>query len=131
MNINCVATKMDAVTGGGSNQNLDLRLRYLARQGHEVVLTTLYSSGNKFAAKPPYSVEELDFRTTKFLDIQYSLAELLLKKEKEFDLFYLDGVPYIWGGGIYKKKGGRRPVAAYINTYLPAMFGINLGQNTS
>lgn len=116
MNIHFFAVK---ISGGGSHRTLDLKMRYLARKGHDVHLHTFFSGGNKIAENIPYKLHEYDISGKSFIKVQEFVIYVL--EETKADIFHMEGSSFIWAGGKYKKNGGKVPTIAFLNNYPVSM----------
>lgn len=108
------------VSGGGSNFDLDTKLRYLESRGHEVFLITIFSSDNKFISEVPYQIMGKE-SPKKFFGMQKYICDVLKKYENDTDVYYLHGPVFLWAGGRYRKEGGCVPVVVFANNYTPGM----------
>ena len=118
MRIAFFTLKHNLKTGGGSNRGLDLKIREMQRRGHDVSLITMFSELNDLPADLPYRVHAESCERRSFLDLQNRAMEIMRKYESDADIFYIDGISFIWGGGMYRKAGGKTPVVLYLSTYL-------------
>jgi len=116
MRITFIATKLN-LNKGGSNPDLDLKIKTLAGLGHVVKLVTVFSDLNKLPAPPPCQIfEESIFPRTQF-NIQKQIFSLLKKYESATDVFHIEG-HFLYGGGLYRLVGGKIPVVAFFNREL-------------
>lgn len=120
MKIIFLTTKLNLVTGGGSNTNLDFKARILADAGHDVSVITVYPKGNN-VSDTPYKVIEKDIGAISPKNVRLKTAELLKEYEKDTDLFHVDGHMFVWGAGLYKEQGGETRVIAHFDNYLLTM----------
>jgi glycosyltransferase involved in cell wall biosynthesis len=121
MRIVFISLKHDPGFGGGSSRGLDLKMRELQRRGHEVRLITIYSEMNRLPEGLPYPVHEERCQNRAFLPLQKFVFGLMKKHESQADIFHLDGVSFIWAGGIFRQNGGTVPVVVFLSSYLFAM----------
>ncbi len=115
MRIIFLATKLDFLTGGGSAPELDLKIRALQELGHEVILVTLFSKGNKGQRSSSGELIEESVTATGSFAIQRAAYNMLRKYESRADIFHIDGVAYLYAGGWYRLRHGRVPVVAHLN----------------
>lgn len=117
MRIVFITTKLNFVTSGASVEELDLKVRTFIEHGHECLVVTLFSSANKFTEALPYRVVEEQMGRHQF-SIQKKVFQTLKKYESQADIFYIDGQVYLYGAGVYRLLGGKRPVCAHFNREL-------------
>lgn len=122
INIKFVTLNFNLQSGGGANLTLDLMIRFLLGQGYSVSLITTQENTS---ASAPYQIKSAKIYG-KFLLIQDKIAKLLQEEEKDCDIFIAYGPALIWGSGLYRKRGGKTPVIAFVNNYLPLMSQSNL-----
>ena len=122
MRITFLTLKIDLVKGGGANRGLDIKLRSLQARGHNVRLLTIFPERNLLPPEGvPYPVESVPCPDRTFRALQSFVVDVLKKNEARTDVYHIDGVTSLWAGGMYRKNGGRVPVAAYLSTYTEAM----------
>jgi len=122
MRITFIALKIDLLTGGGANRGLDNKLRGLVRRGHDVRLITIFPELNKLPPEGvPYPVEDAPCASRGFNALQQHVVSLLKERESQTDAYHIDGVTFLWAGGMYRRAGGRIPTAAYLSTYAEAL----------
>lgn len=119
MRIHIFMHTLDATTGGGSHYNALCYIRHLCAHGHEVIAHVFSERGNHF----PEDVTPLVHQGTGMgiLAKTRYLRELLNEYEHDADVFFLYGVDFVWGGGAYRRRGGKKPVVLYIDAYLASM----------
>ncbi len=122
MRIHFIVRTLNEKTGGGSHHNALAYIRFLKQKGHEVTIHAFAKEGT--VAPDDLSIVVHDFGATNFTEAHRALAKVLYENQKSADVFFLYGVDFLWGGGLYRKEGGEVPVAVYLDTYLPSM---NLG----
>ena len=91
--------------GGGSHQNISTLVDYLQKSGHEVETHTLFP----------------DADGKSFSELKQSVAVLLDSFGKKSDVVLLYGHVFLWGAGLYKKNGGKLPIAVYVDSHLDSM----------
>ncbi len=100
-------------TASGSVIELDYMMRELVRLGNEVTAVTVYSRDNDLTEKTPYHVQNEQVTTPHLIPAQLSVYKILKKYEKDADIFHIDA-QYMYGGGLYRLLGGKRPLFAYL-----------------
>ncbi len=120
MKIFFITPKLNFLTSGGSTDEYDLTYRTLMNLGHEVTVCTTYPTANKIPQELPYTVLEEDIHSNRQLGIQRGVLKILRKYSGQADFFFVDGQVYLYGAGLYRKRGGTVPVVAYFNRELPA-----------
>lgn len=115
MRITFVTTKFDFEKGGGSTPELDQKIRALEELGHTVRAVTLFSQNNRGGLPAGYPVSEEYIGTSGQLKIQWGAYRMLKKYEHETDLYHVDGVVFLYGAGLYRLLGGKKPVTAHFN----------------
>lgn len=107
-------------TAAGSVIEIDYMMRELLRLGNEVTAVTLFSRINDLSEPPPYKLIEENIYSEGQLGIQWNAFKILRKYEKEADIFHIDGHLILYGAGLYRWLGGKKPVFAYFNRELIA-----------
>lgn len=98
----------------GSVIELDYQIREMQRRGHEVTCVTVYSVFNELGnVQLKYPTLEENISTPHLIPAQLEFYKILKKYENQADIFQIDG-QFIYGGGLYRLLGGKKPVAAYI-----------------
>lgn len=120
MRIVFLTTKLNFTTSGGSPVELDLKVRDMMANGHMVKVITLFSSFNDDKLSLSYPVIEEGNTATSVWGIQSAAFKALRKYESEADLFHVDGHFFLYGAGLYRRFGGKVPVAAFFNRELTA-----------
>jgi glycosyltransferase involved in cell wall biosynthesis len=120
MRIHFFVRTLDEKTGGGSHYNSIAYMRALKEAGHTVVPHVLYDAGNNSF---PSDLQPIVHQALgkSFLEERAYLAELLKEYEKDADVFFLYAVEFAWSGGLYRREGGKTPVAVYMDAYLASM----------
>jgi glycosyltransferase involved in cell wall biosynthesis len=118
MKIVFITPKLNFETAGGSVFDIDLKARALADLGNEVVMVTAYSQNNRMPASRPYPLIEEHLTGRGQLKISLEVYRLLKKYESQADFFHIDGHMFLYGAGIYKRLGGKIPIAAFFNREL-------------
>jgi glycosyltransferase involved in cell wall biosynthesis len=113
-----VEHKLNLRTGGGSNITLHHMASALAGLGHDVTLITVTPAMNGFPADLPYRVLAEPLSDT-FLNFRgkLALANLLRRRERQFDIYQLEAPSLLLAGGLYRRLGGRVPVVARLHNY--------------
>lgn len=119
MRIHFIVRTLNEATGGGSHHNALAYIRLLKEHGHTVTVHAFARAGT--VAPPDVPVDIHDFGKGSFVQDHTDLAGLLRAHESDADVFFLYGVDFLWGGGLYRVQGGSVPVAVYLDTYLPTM----------
>ncbi len=119
MRIVFVTTKLNFITSGASVQELDIKIRTLIELGHEVMVVTMFSSANNIPELLPYKVIEEKWSGSQ-LKTQWGTYRMLKKYESQTDVFFIDGQVFLYGAGLYRLLGGKRPVCAHFNRELQA-----------
>lgn len=120
MQIHFFVRTLDDKTGGGSHYNSIAFIRALREGGHEVVVHVLYDvSYNVF----PHDIQPIVHKGfgLSFIGERAYLAKLLKEYEPDADIFFLYAVEFTWGGGLYRRRGGKRAVVVYMDAYLASM----------
>jgi glycosyltransferase involved in cell wall biosynthesis len=126
MKIHFFVRTLNDKNGGGSHYNSIAYIRALRARGHSVVVHVFSGKGgNSF---PDDITPELhDGWGLGFAESRRYLAKLLRQYESDADVFFLYAVEFAWGGGLYRKSGGKVPVTVYMDAYLPSMNNVHLG----
>lgn len=110
-----ITSKLNFLTAGGSVHDLDMKSEELVRRGYDARIMTAYSQSNKFGdRKPTYGVIEERFDSQTLWALQRSTADAMKRHENDTDVFYVEG-QFGFGAGIYKLRGGKRPVICFCN----------------
>jgi glycosyltransferase involved in cell wall biosynthesis len=119
MRIHFFVRTLNEKRGGGSTHNAISFIRALREKGHEITVHA-YSSYNN---EPPADISLIQHSGERkgFVEANKFLSKILKESEKDADLFFLYGVDFTWGGGMYKKQAGATPTLVYLDTYLPSM----------
>lgn len=119
MRIHFFLRSLNDSTGGGSHYNSLAFIRALRAHGHTVVVHVFYDRGNAF----PEDVQPIvhDGFGRGHLGERAYLAELLKESEPEADAYFLYAVEFAWGGGLYRRTGGKVPCVVYMDAYLSSM----------
>jgi len=78
---------------------------------------TIFSQHNEISKPLPYKVIEEQIKSGKQLDILFGLLRILRKYSSKADAFHVDGF-MLYGGGLYRRLGGKVPVLCFINREL-------------
>jgi glycosyltransferase involved in cell wall biosynthesis len=119
MKIHFILRTLNEKTGGGSHHNALAYIRYLQMHGHDVTVHAFSAHGTEAPHDVPVTLHS--FESLSFQKAHQALANLLPALEKDADVFFLYGVDFLWGGGLYRQNGGTGPVSVYLDTYLPTM----------
>ncbi len=126
MRIHFIVRTLNDATGGGSHYNSIAYIRALRKTGHTVTVHVFSNAAsNSFPSDISPVVHEgwgMSFRRSRTY-----LAELLQTYEADADIFFLYAVEFTWGGGLYRRTGGRVPVVVYMDAYLPSMNNVHMG----
>ena len=108
MRIHFFVRTLNDATGGGSHYNSIAYIRALQAQGH---LIKVHVFSNAPSNSYPEDITPLvhDGWGMSFRRSRAYLAELLHKYESEADAFFLYAVEFTWGGGLYRRTGGKVP----------------------
>lgn len=120
MRVHFFVRTLNEKTGGGSHYNSIAFIRMLRKGGHTVVVHILYPEGNA----PPTDIEPVihqGFGLGHFGERRY-LASLLDRYQPDADVFFLYAVEFMWGGALYRKRGGHTPVVVYMDSCIPSLF---------
>ncbi|PIS06084.1 MAG: hypothetical protein COT80_02610 [Candidatus Buchananbacteria bacterium CG10_big_fil_rev_8_21_14_0_10_33_19] len=119
MNIFFLVRTLDLKKGGGSHFNAVAQIRLFRSLGHSVEVHTFREDINN----PPEDISIIKHSCGNlgFLMDKKEVEEILKSHEAKFDIFFLYGVDFLYGGGLYRKNGGTKPVAVYLDTYLASM----------
>lgn len=86
--------------------------------GNTVTTITAFSRNNRIPTPRSYDVIEEQLTSRRLLGITWQCFRLLKKYETHADLLHVDGHLFLYGAGLYRLLGGKKPVAAYFNAYL-------------
>ncbi len=120
MKIKYLTTKLNLIKGGGANHAIDLMVRSLMQNGHEVKMITAFSKSNAFE-NLPYLVLEENMASSHPRKNIPEIVAILKKYEEDTDVYILDAHFFMWGAAFYKKTGGKSKVIAYIFSFLESM----------
>lgn len=130
MKIALISLHYNPISGAGLHQILKMFLEFFSKRGHKITLFTAFSDSNILPKDTSYKIIEKHLEGS-FLTTQKNIANLLLAEEKNFDLYFICGPALLWGGGIYKKQGGKNPTVVFINNYTSGMWKISLKKQKS
>ncbi|MFA6393946.1 MAG: glycosyltransferase family 4 protein [Patescibacteria group bacterium] len=116
MRITFIATKLN-LDKGGSNPDLYLKIKTLAKLGHDILLITVFSEINKLPPDLPARVVEEHISYKSLINIQKKIYKILNKYSAQTDVFHIEG-HFLYGGGFYRLLGGQIPVVAFFNREL-------------
>lgn len=120
MKIHFFLRTLNNATGGGSHYNSIAYIRALRRHGHSVIVHVFYSKGSNSYPKDILPIEHEGFGIGHLREQKY-LAKLLKEYESDAGVFFLWQVEFCWGGGLYRRLGGKTPVVVYMESYLASM----------
>lgn len=118
MRVILITSKLNFVTAGGSVADLHLKAKGLVELGHDITVITAFSRANNIDQTLPYKVIEENITSGRLLDIQYGAYKILKKYAPKADAFYIDGHIFLYGGGIFRIFGGKKPIIAFFNIRL-------------
>lgn len=114
MKIYFVTSKLKNVnTAAGSVIELVYIIKELMKLGNDVTCVTVFSRFNDLTEPPPFKHIEERIDSPHLLPIQWNIFKILRKHENDCDIFYIDG-QFMYGGGLYRWLGGRRPLFAHL-----------------
>jgi glycosyltransferase involved in cell wall biosynthesis len=125
MKIHFFVRTLNDEKGGGSHYNSIAFMRALKAAGHTVTVH-VFSKGGGNHFPPDIEPEVHDGWGLSFLESRRYLAQLLAQYENDADIFFLYAVEFTWGGGLYRRNGGKVPVVVYMDAYLPSMNNVHL-----
>lgn len=112
MRIYFVTSKMKNIdTAAGSVVMLKFMMKELVRLGNDVTCVTVFSGFNDLTEPTSFKLIEEQVRSSHLFPIHRNVFKILKKHENDCDIFYIDG-QFMYGGGLYRLLGGRRPVFA-------------------
>ncbi len=120
MNIHFFVRTLNEKSGGGSHYNSIAYVRALRKAGHTVQAHVLYDAQDNAFPSDIQPVVHAGLGLS-FLGERAYLARLLKEYERDADIFFLYAVEFAWGGGLYRKRGGTKPVVVYMDAYLASM----------
>jgi hypothetical protein len=120
MKIHFFVRTLDEATGGGSHYNSIAYMRALMAAGHTVVAHVMYDVPYNSFPEGITPIVHKGFGLS-FLQERKLIAELLKQYENEADIFFLYAVEFAWGGGLYRRTGGKKPVVVFMDAYLSSM----------
>ena len=126
MRISYVATAINTREGGGSHRNTLSQIQTLRQSGHDVEITTIFSSRNALPAN--ISVTEVRGEGKSFFGIARLVADVLSKRTADVNIVY--GHALLWGAGYYR-IAGRTPTIVYLDNYLDSMPEVARGSRIS
>lgn len=121
MRIIFLTTKLDFIGGGGSTIDRHVKALSLMSFGCEVKFITIFSKENKFREKSPYQVYEEDVPYINFFQFHRSIKEILVRYEKQADVYYIDGHIFLFGASRYRKQSAKF-VVGHFDNYPPELF---------
>ncbi len=115
MRITFLMTKLNFVTGGGSQFERYIKARKLSELGCDIKFITAFSYKNKFSGPYPFKVFEENLYPSKmsFFKFHKAVSNILKKYESETDIYYVDGHAFLFGAGLYRKNKGKTTVAHF------------------
>lgn len=118
MRIVFITTKFNFVSSGASSEELDLKIRAFQEAGAEVCAVTVYSDANNMPDVLPYPVHTECVTAYGLLSLQLATYRILKKFTSQADIFFIDGQVFLYGAGLYRLLGGKKPVFAHFNREL-------------
>lgn len=106
-------------SGGGSNQNAISLIRALKKLGHDVEVHTMFQHSNSLP--PDIRASARAGEGLGFLSLQDMCANAMKEASERCDAHVVYGQAIVWAGGLYKKRGGKKPVVAYLDSHMDAM----------
>ena len=114
MKIYFVTSKMKNInTAAGSVIELTYMMKELVKLGNDVSCVTVFSRFNDLTEAPPFKLIEEHVLSPHLLPIHWNVFKILKKYENNCDIFHIDG-QFMYGGGLYRLLGGKRPVFAHL-----------------
>ncbi|MEK7598935.1 MAG: glycosyltransferase family 4 protein [Patescibacteria group bacterium] len=112
MKIYFVTSKMKNInTAAGSVIMLRFIMQELIKLGNDVACVTVFSHFNDLTETTPFKLIEERISSLRLFPIHWNVFKILKKYENDCDIFYIDG-QFMYGGGLYRLLGGKRPVFA-------------------
>lgn len=93
-------------------------IRTLKSLGNEVVCITTFVDQNDIPTPLPYEMIEENIPCHGLLQLQGGVYRIMRKYEHDADLFHVDGHLFLYGAGLYRRRGGKVPVSAFFNREL-------------
>lgn len=118
MKIFFITSKLNFATAGGSIEEFDLMIRTLQDLGNEVTVVTVFSYMNNIADPLPYHLIEEQVIARGVFGIALAVFKILRKYQSQTDYFHIDGHIFLYGAGLYRRLGGKRPIEAFFNREL-------------
>lgn len=118
MKIFFITSKLNFTKSGGSVEEIDFIIRTLQKLGNEVTVVTAYSSSNHIPINLPYLVIPEQIHSRSYMGVQYDVFCLLWKYSNSADIFHIDAHLFMYGAGLYRLLGGKRPIVAFFNQFL-------------
>ncbi len=118
MKIYFITSKLNFTSSGGSVEEFDLMIRTLQSLGNEVVCVTTFVDQNNIPTPLPYQMIEENIPHHGLLELQRGVYRIMRKYEHDADLFHVDGHLFLYGAGLYRRRGGKVPVSAFFNREL-------------
>ncbi|OGZ28183.1 MAG: hypothetical protein A2931_02825 [Candidatus Niyogibacteria bacterium RIFCSPLOWO2_01_FULL_45_48] len=114
MKIYFVTSKMkSANTAAGSVIELTYMMKELMKLGNDVTCVTVFSGFNDLKEPMPFKLVEERVISPHLLPIHWNVFKILKKHENNCDIFHIDG-QFMYGAGLYRLLGGKRPVFAHL-----------------
>lgn len=112
---------MDLTCSGGSMHSLDLYATKLAEAGNDVSILTFHPQRNIGfeREKKLYKVIEEPLNIASSIDLAFGVEKALKLHESDgFDIYHVHDPRLLLAGALYRRSGGKIPVAGDLNTYL-------------
>ena len=123
----CFITLSLRQNGGGSHKNSICYIRALREAGHLVEVHTLFSARDN--PPPDITLEAEEGDGAPFLSLQNLCADAMKRSERMSDVFLVYGQALVWGAGMYRERGGVKPVAVYLDSHLDTMGEAHRGRS--
>lgn len=118
LDITFVASKLNNVAGGGSNQTMTILANLHHNNGNNVNILTLEPEKNNIRGDPDFNIIEPNHRQLPSrIGNAITVSQILSRYESITDIFQLFHPNYSPAGGLYRKRGGKVPVIGYLNRY--------------
>jgi len=118
MKIYWITSKLNFISAGGSVEEIDFMLTTLQKLGHDVTAFTAYSDANDITETRPYRVISKNFKSRSLITSSRECIRLMRELENEADVFIVDAHLFMYAAGWYRLRGGKTPVAGFVNQFL-------------
>ena len=103
--------------GGGSMHSLNITASELSKMGHDVSVITLNPERSRIFENPPYNIIKEKRWFTDPVTTDIFVYKLLKRHAPDVDVFHIYDPALLGGGGLYRLKGGIKPVFGTLNSY--------------